>query len=41
MSGAKSLMGHGQSSLLNVIKYRLPAGEFTLESFEPYSFMYV
>lgn len=33
--------GHGQSSLLNVIKYRLPAGEFTLESFEPYSFMYV
>ena len=33
--------GSGASDVLNIIKYRLPAGKHALESFECYSFMHV
>lgn len=33
--------GNEQTSILNIIKYRLPAGDFELESFECYSFRFV
>ncbi len=33
--------GIGQLSFLNIIRYRLPVGTFTLESFECYSFLHV
>jgi alpha-L-rhamnosidase len=39
--GADIAYGNGQSSILNIIKYRLPAGCHELESFECYSLMYV
>lgn len=38
--GADIDYGNGQGSLLNIVKYRLPAGEHELETFECYSFMY-
>lgn len=33
--------GDGQLSVTNIIKYRLPVGEFELESFECYSFKHI
>ncbi len=33
--------GSGQHSIVNVIRYRLPVGEFDLESFECYSFKHI
>nr|MBQ4318869.1 hypothetical protein [Clostridia bacterium] len=33
--------GHGENDTVNIIKYELDAGEYTLESFEPYSLKYV